>query len=1117
MNFRGGKTAAMTIIVRSERLNNLVPSAKKMKKLQARQSASSMHWAKDISTKLETKVQSKIHVSKDKSSDMATRGRMTTTSARPRVPPLPPYSPLGGLQELFKEVGGAFGTGRELEREEEGDEEPELVSPVTLACRSCAATMGGSVDDRLCDDSSICCLSPATVTTIETGFGSCMHISPCAAHESPLNAAANESAILPLSFDNDLTRKQTVYFTLDNKNRASSDPRSPTSPTCCSATTCSSIYPWSSSVSCTGEQTPRNLPPKVTVNGPLSLNSVDTVISNDEYRSGHPTPAPNLKRRLTIRESKMKALPPYPPLPEAVLTQPQAPGQSLKHSIQASHSTHSPKALCLPQIPQESDFDMLDETFQQFNRSSLLPSLEKAAEDLEAQLLAIPSTKGSQPNSRSRSPSPAYLQRAITDTESDQEAVATPEIQNDSSLKMDLARGSIKRLRESIASKQMAQLTRTKNQKGGQSGFKGRWSRFSAFSKRGERGKSKSQLNLPSPKLLPMHTINPIEKLDFGLNVVLDIPSGFAELDADPSPREEPKPTQAAPRPLRPLVDSVILRIFENVGYFDDLFNLALSARAFYQVFKKNELGLVRNTLSLMSLPAWELREMTPPWDDDGVTRLAVSARDEPIPEYTPQLYLQHYSRDLYAMAALKSMILVHCESFLRLETSRALAGLDEQRSAEMDDAFWRVWTFCSLFGCGKRRESDIEAQVDWLRGGILAESDTRPSASIFSPMPFISNLLLDSPQGFAKGNNGGLSTEQLCDMSEIWTCFANLLSVFHGKCKMARKYGVFDNKDVTPGDVTHEEALLEEWTQYLLTLGPYAVLTLISFAPSTPVEQKFARAKSLGWTRWQALVKSENEPVRLFFKEAVSRVCRDLPSRPSSLSSSNPSSYSSRTSPQSSRSKRSSQSSITSQNSARRQRQAGFAAELRNRKVSIDTGLGIANAIPNCDERPTPVSEVAVNKFISSESGTPYLHSTPRIPAFSPRNQSRSPSSVSSPRPTPPLIEEKISQGRQPMPSTSRLALYYSNCREPVVPDPADLALQKMVHELGFDEEEAKWALKRTDTGESVDINAAVHLLLVKSSKANSSSVEMGLRQRESNIPQTKADEVYRPTWRWA
>lgn len=34
------------------------------------------------------------------------------------------------------------------------------------------------------------------------------------------------------------------------------------------------------------------------------------------------------------------------------------------------------------------------------------------------------------------------------------------------------------------------------------------------------------------------------------------------------------------------------------------------------------------------------------------------------------------------------------------------------------------------------------------------------------------------------------------------------------------------------------------------------------------------------------------------------------------------------------------------------------------------------------------------------------------------------------------------------------------------------------MVHELGFKEEDVKWALKITDTGEGIDANAAVALL---------------------------------------
>ncbi|KAF3490657.1 F-box domain-containing protein [Arthroderma uncinatum] len=1116
----------MTIIVRSEKFDNLVPSAKKMKKWQGRQSRVSMNWTKDISAKLETKVQSKIHLgSKEKSSIMATKtvGRSATTSTRPRVPPLPPYSPLGGLQELFKEVGGTLGP--EKGPEDEAEEETELVSPVTYTSRSCVGTMGDSVDDRLCDDDSIFCQSPATVTTIETGFSSCMHSLHGAAHEPISGAATHAPTISPLFYSNS-KRKQTIYLTLDSSNHPTPDIRVPTSATCCSATTtCTSIYPWSS-VSCIDEETPRNLSPKGAVNGPFSLlDTVDAAAFEDGFRPTNPV-STTLKRRLTVRESKMKALPPYPPLPENVNAQ--KTGQSLiKRSKEATRPKHSPKALSLPQIPQETDFDMLDNTFQKHRRNiSLFPSLEEAAEDLEAHLLTIPSAKETQPLSRTRSPSPFHLEGAITETQNQKEIC--PVLQSGTTPKMDSARSSLDRLRESIASKQKVQMSHTKSPKNVQLGLKSKWTRLSTFSRRGA-GKPKPHLQLPPHKLPPMQTTDfssPVEKLDFGLNVDLGLPAGFAELDGEPSPREDSiatKPTKRMSHPPKPLAESIILRIFESVSYFDDLFNLATTNRAFYRVFKQHELALVQNTLSRMSLPAWELREMSPPWDDDGIARLGVSVKDEPIPEYTPRLYLQHYSRDLYTMAALKSMILVHCESFLRVETSRALAGLDEQRSAEMDDAFWRVWTFCNLFGCGKGREGDIEAQVDWLRGGVLAESDTKPSASIFSPMPFISNLLLDPPQGFAKGNGGGLSSDQLCDMSEIWTCLVALLDAFHGKCKEARKYGVFDDKGVTPGDVAREESLLEDWTQYLLTLGPSAVLTLISFGPSTPVEQKFARAKSLGWTCWQAPTKSEHEPSRLFFKEAVSRVCRDLPSRPTSLSSSNQSLLSPRTSPQSSRSKRSSQSSIGSQNSARRQRQAGFAAELRQRKVSLDTGLGIANAIPNCDERPTPVSEEVVHRFICSESGTPYLFPTPPAPPISIAN-SRKPSSSPSPpvsRPTPPPpappVEEKISQGRQPMPSTSHTALYYSNAQDTIIPDPADLALQKMVHELGFNEEDAKWALKRTDTGESVDINAAVHLLLVKSNKANISSVEMGLRQRESNIPQTQSDEIYRPTWRWA
>ena len=47
-----------------------------------------------------------------------------------------------------------------------------------------------------------------------------------------------------------------------------------------------------------------------------------------------------------------------------------------------------------------------------------------------------------------------------------------------------------------------------------------------------------------------------------------------------------------------------------------------------------------------------------------------------------------------------------------------------------------------------------------------------------------------------------------------------------------------------------------------------------------------------------------------------------------------------------------------------------------------------------------------------------------------------------------------------------------------PQVLDPVDRAIRMMVQELGFDEGDAKWALKITDTGEGIDADAAVALL---------------------------------------
>ena len=232
--------------------------------------------------------------------------------------------------------------------------------------------------------------------------------------------------------------------------------------------------------------------------------------------------------------------------------------------------------------------------------------------------------------------------------------------------------------------------------------------------------------------------------------------------------------------------EQVLLRILQNLDNLQDLFATATVSRGFYRTFKRHELPLMKNALFGMSPAAWELREMSPPSE----------TADR---QYTPTLYLQHYMRDMYTMIALKSMILIHCESFLRADTITALAGGETDRASQIDDAFWRVWTFCQVFGCGTNKEDDIVSQMDWLRGGALAKQQRKNSEADLS-FP---------PAGFGEGNMGGLTAEDLYDMTEIWTCLGVLVRGFQGKRQEARDFGVFEKADITDGDVDHEDVVL--------------------------------------------------------------------------------------------------------------------------------------------------------------------------------------------------------------------------------------------------------------------------------------------------------------------
>lgn len=252
--------------------------------------------------------------------------------------------------------------------------------------------------------------------------------------------------------------------------------------------------------------------------------------------------------------------------------------------------------------------------------------------------------------------------------------------------------------------------------------------------------------------------------------------------------------------------EGVLLRILENLDNLQDLFATATVSRGFYRTFKRHELPLMKNALYAMSPAAWELREMSPPYP-------GLESGDNALPkllEYSPSLYLQHYMRDMYTMIALKSMILIHCESFLRADTITALAGGETERASQIDDAFWRVWTFCQVFGCGSNREDDIVGQMDWLRGGTLAKHQRRTANTMeFGADVNRNSVLYSSPPTFGKGNVGGLTAEDLYDMTEIWTCLGVLVRGFQGKRQEAREYGIFDNADIIAGDVEQEDSML--------------------------------------------------------------------------------------------------------------------------------------------------------------------------------------------------------------------------------------------------------------------------------------------------------------------
>lgn len=338
---------------------------------------------------------------------------------------------------------------------------------------------------------------------------------------------------------------------------------------------------------------------------------------------------------------------------------------------------------------------------------------------------------------------------------------------------------------------------------------------------------------------------------DFPINK-LSLSKASAKASAPPAAAPS-TPTEA---------QAVLLRIMSSFDTIEDLLATSMMNRGMHRVFKANEMYLLKTVVRNHSPALWELREWSPVEfsDLDGCISPELS-------EHSPFTYMHGFRKDQIILESLKALILERCQPFLRTETVAALALEDDENTQRFNDAFYRIWCFCKIFGCEKGREHDVTGQLDWLRGGILARQEDC-AATVDMGLDFdMSGVLLNAPDFFALGNKGGLSASELYDMTELWNCLAALLGIYHGKTAQARKAGIFTNAASSAGT---DKAILEEWLAYILTLGPSVVLELARF-DEEHLDAGFKCARFNGWTDWMPTASGSSR--QGFLRQPVARL----------------------------------------------------------------------------------------------------------------------------------------------------------------------------------------------------------------------------------------------------
>ncbi|ETI23320.1 hypothetical protein G647_05120 [Cladophialophora carrionii CBS 160.54] len=486
--------------------------------------------------------------------------------------------------------------------------------------------------------------------------------------------------------------------------------------------------------------------------------------------------------------------------------------------------------------------------------------------------------------------------------------------------------------------------------------------------------------------------------------------------------------------------ERVIYRIMCSVHTAQDLQATAMVSKGFYRTFQRNESKLVSHLMFKSSRAAWELRRST----------LALRGSND--------FLLKDYRRDCRTLDALKAFIVAHCSANCKPTTLIGLLGEDDVRAVQINDALWRIWTFCSLFGNTVGQSKPSQTEIDWLNGSRAA-----------------SNKHLGA--GFAIGNGKGLSIRELEDMNEMWQCLQVLVSGFHGREQEAKRFGVFDNWHLR--ETTTDSQHLHEWTSYLLALGPQTVLTLSGHS--------FDQAKMLGLTSWPLPPAGQSRSS--FLTAAIAqvyqeRILEDATRRASQMSFRQPA-------PARAPSHRPTRSLDEKQLAPMVPRHAG---KLQTQSLRIDTSA----------QRRRPVSTIATNV-----TGNVSLGIRPDCDPASTRMEIRPDcdpawrtSQAPSILPTSPTVDPTVYYSlsttatasaklgatlfpmdyaspapRVPFPVPERTMAPVSE-----VVDPVDKAMNLLVGELGFAETRARKALAMCDTGSGIDLQKAIELLNVDS-----------------------------------